>query len=116
MITTCGSNGILLSTCKGNNITFFDSNLQYNKKPSTEVLHKLYSVDNVINVVNVSGAGDSFNVGFIAAMINNCSEDICISVGMESAKAALTSPSAVPEQYFAIDHECWRRSAIYKTI
>lgn len=108
VITTCGSNGILI-TRKSKDMIFFDNNLQYDQRNQSEQSeHRLYPVEKIMNIVNVSGAGDSFNVGFIVAMINSKPEGICISVGMEAAKAALSATSAVPEKYFDKNHECWR--------
>lgn len=95
VITTCGPNGILMTGKKE---------------------HRLYTVKKMMNVVNVSGAGDSFNVGFIKAMIHKKPEEICVSVGMEAAKAALSATSAVPEKYFDMNHECWRVPSPFQSL
>lgn len=68
------------------------------------------------NVMNVSGSGDSFDVGFITAMLNGFPEAVCISVGIESARQALQSTNAVPDFYFTRNHDCWHKPAIHKSL
>ncbi|XP_055305560.1 uncharacterized protein LOC129570133 [Sitodiplosis mosellana] len=116
VIVTLGANGVLVTNKNTSKHKFFDASLRYNKpiNENLPVQHRMYNVEN--DIVNVSGAGDSFTVGFITAMINSCREDICISVGMESAKAALKSESPVPNNYFHSDHECWRQPASHKLL
>lgn len=116
IIVTLGSNGILMTRKFPVSFCFFDRKLNYITSNTSEPKHRLYNVERCKNVVNVSGAGDSFNSGFIAAMINGLPEDICISVGMESAKVAIRSIGPVPNTYFNKNHECWDNPAIYKTI
>lgn len=118
IIVTLGSVGVLVTRKNGMGCTrFFDEKFQYINAPGTMgTHHRFYGARKLTNIVNVSGAGDSFNVGFITAMINGSTEDICISVGMEGAKVALNSKGAVPERYFSKDHQCWLQPATYKTI
>lgn len=80
------------------------------------VNHRFYKAKKPPNVVNSSGAGDNFNIGFITAMINGCSEDVCVSVGLECAITALKSSGAVPATYFDRNHHCWHEPAVFKNI
>lgn len=116
VVITLGSNGILVSRrSSSTDLRFFNTKLQYNKPSAkSDVQHRFYGTKKIMNIVNVSGAGDSFNVGFITAMINSCYEDTCVSVGIEGAKAALNSTSAVPDRYFSKKHECWSNTAIFE--
>lgn len=70
VIVTLGSNGVLITNRNTSDKNIFDLNLRYNKQ-QLPMQHRLYNIDEkYTNIVNVSGAGDSFNVGFITAMIN----------------------------------------------
>lgn len=71
VIVTLGANGVLI-TKNTTEQKFFDSSLRYIKpvNGNLSVQHRKYNVEKCTNVVNVSGAGDSFTVGFITAMIN----------------------------------------------
>lgn len=116
IIVTLGSNGVLMTRkFTTENFCFFNES-DYIAPGQTDLQHRYYNVEKMTNIVNVSGAGDSFNSGFIAAMINGSSEDICISVGMESAKVAIKSIGPVPDFYFDKNHRCWHFPASYKTI
>lgn len=117
IIVTLGSNGVLMTRkFTPENFSFFNEKLDYIASEKTDIQHRFYNVKKVTNIVNVSGAGDSFNSGFIAGMINGSPEDICISVGMESAKVAIKSIGPVPDFYFDKNHGCWHHPAIYKKI
>lgn len=118
ILVTLGANGILVVRKDTGRSTYFNDAGAY-IKPSAQssgVQSRFYRVQPVSDVVNVSGAGDSFTTGFLAAMIRAKSEEICVSVGRESAKAALLSNSAVPAQYFAADHHCWNQKAEFTSI
>lgn len=118
ILITLGSHGVLVvNKTPSSRMKIFNNKLQYNKAAIDDKLnYRFYEIEKMTNIVNVSGAGDSFNVGFITSMINGFNEEICMSVGFESAKTALTSSSAVPHQYFGNDHPCWKRAAVYKSI
>lgn len=117
IIVTLGSNGILITRkFTPENSCFFNEKLDYIASDTSDIQHRFYSVKEITDIVNVSGAGDSFNSGFISAMINGSSEDICISVGMESAKVAIKSIGPVPNFYFDKNHECWHNPAPYNAI
>lgn len=51
------------------------------------------------DIVNVSGAGDSFTSGFVTGMIKGLTGNKCIWKGMAAARCALRSQSAVPKSY-----------------
>lgn len=112
LIITFGANGLLM-TRKKNCSSFYNNHGSYIAPADEPANHRFYHVKQTVDVVNVSGAGDSFNVGFITAMINGCAEDICVSVGMECAKAALHSTSAVPDRFFTKKHACWSHPTSY---
>lgn len=119
VIVTLGSNGVFITRKNTpQDFKFFDINMRYirTKSVKCDFQHRFYNAKKLANIVNVSGAGDSFNVGFIIAMINNLQEDVCISVGIESAKAALQSTSAVPDKYFGRNHECFYQPTTYKVV
>lgn len=50
---------------------------------------RFYLAPKVEKIVNVSGAGDSWTSGFIAAMLKNCKEDVCVSVGFSASERGL---------------------------
>lgn len=118
VVVTLGSNGTLITRkSSSNDLRFFDLELRYIKPlEDYNIQHRFYTAKKLEKISNVSGAGDSFNSGMIYAMIGSYCEDICVSVGMESATAALNSTSAVPCRYFGKNHECWRNAATYKTL
>lgn len=66
--------------------------------------------------MNVSGAGDSFSSGFIAAMLNGLPENVCVSVAYEAAHRALLSKHAVAEEYFDRKHECWSTAKPFQSL
>lgn len=117
VIITLGSKGVLI-TRKNTplDFKFFNINLIYNRPIDSltdDIHHRFYEAQKLTLISNVSGAGDCFNVGFITAMINSLAENICVSVGMESAKAALQSSSPVPHKFFGRDHKCFFQSTAY---
>lgn len=94
IIATLGNHGVLLS---------------YRQDASTDA-HKLldvesfgaphctrfYAAPTVENIVNVSGAGDSFCAGFISTLLHGRDLDHCVAAGFVAAERALHSESAVP--------------------
>lgn len=116
-VITLGSNGVLLSRKSTPECSsFFTTKSNYIAIDQTDIQHRLYKVQKIKNIINVSGAGDSFNSGFITAMINGLREDICISVGVESARIAIKSIGPVPDAYFNKDHKCWHIPASHLII
>lgn len=59
-----------------------------------------YAMPKVQDIVNVSGAGDSFCAGFITALLQQHSVVECVAAGFMAAGQALLSKSAVPTTYF----------------
>lgn len=57
------------------------------------------------NIVNVSGAGDSFVAGFLTGMLKGLPEEKCVAFGFYAAERALLSESPVPREYFQCDAE-----------
>lgn len=118
ILLTLGPKGVLLMR-KDSTDSFVDNNRNYIPMPTDKICvpkHKLYKIGKVSNIVNVSGAGDSFNIGFITALINGYPEDICISVGFECAKSSMRSENAVPATFIDKDHTCWTNPASFQTV
>lgn len=81
------------------------------KTKDVQVRH--YCAPDVLELVNVSGAGDCLAAGIIASMLQGYSEETSIAVGLDSARAALRSLSAVPKVFNDIN---WGKPAYYTTI
>lgn len=118
ILVTLGANGVLIVRKDSGESRFFNDDGIYIQPSvqSSKVHSRFYKVQPVTNVINVSGAGDSFTSGFVAAMLRAKTEDVCVSVGRESAMAALLSHSAVPAQYFSANHECWNQKAAFTSM
>lgn len=70
VVVTLGANGVLITNKNTHKHNFFDASLRYNRPMKEPIKHRIYKVEKCTDVVNVSGAGDSFTSGFITAMIN----------------------------------------------
>lgn len=114
ILITLGSKGALLVRKNFPASLFFNRSGQYNNKQSPKSEARFYLANPIGDVVNVSGAGDSFNAGFISAMIRGMPEAICVSVGFQGAITALRSMAAVPEAYFSMEHSCWKKGAAFR--
>lgn len=114
ILITLGSKGALLVRKNSPASLFFNRSGQYNNKQSPKSEARFYLANPIGDVVNVSGAGDSFNAGFISAMIRGMPEAICVSVGFQGAITALRSMAAVPEAYFSMEHPCWKKGAAFR--
>ncbi|KAH8237881.1 hypothetical protein KR032_005417 [Drosophila birchii] len=104
IIATLGDHGVLLSyrTDAEENATRL---LDVSK---SAVPHRIrfYAAPLVPNIVNVSGAGDSFCAGFITALLQEGrSLSECVAAGFVAAEKALQSESAVPQSYFSHSEE-----------
>lgn len=108
-----GSLGVVVGRFNNAKSPFFDTEGNLNPEKGTYQL-RYYHSEPVQGVVNVSGAGDSFSSGIIAAMLRGLPEDVCISVGFEAATQALHSKNAVAEFYFDSKHGCWNTAAPYQ--
>lgn len=117
VIITLGSYGVLIVRRDTNGLIIFDEKFKYlENKSSSGIKARYYRVKPISKIKNVSGAGDSFNSGFITAMLKGCPENVCVSVGEESAIHALRTQGAVPAKYFTIESPCWKEKAIYTDI
>ncbi|EDW03434.1 pseudouridine-metabolizing bifunctional protein C1861.05 [Drosophila grimshawi] len=97
IIATLGDHGVLLSFRSDAEC---DASKLLSLTPSCEHITRFYAAPKVQNIVNVSGAGDSFCAGFITALLKDHSLDECVAAGFVSAERALLSESAVPATYF----------------
>uniref|UniRef100_A0A182JPE7 Carbohydrate kinase PfkB domain-containing protein n=1 Tax=Anopheles christyi TaxID=43041 RepID=A0A182JPE7_9DIPT len=79
---------------------------------------RFYPARQLPQIVNVSGAGDSFTSGFIVAALAGRSEPVCVNVALEAAGCALQARSAVADQYFDHTHPCWgnEQGAPYRSL
>lgn len=111
IIVTLGSDGIVIIR-KGSANDNFNKPLNVN----LQVTARHYAIEEIKDVVNVSGAGDCFASGLIAGMLEEQPEAICVSIGFSSAKSALFSSAAVPQKIFERNHEAWQKSTPYKTL
>lgn len=119
VIVTLGALGVLIVRRHGVQKCFYSGTAPATYVDSvTKANHqaRFYAAQKIGKIVNVSGAGDSFNSGFIAAMIRGHTEPTCVSVGFEAAKSALQSQGAVPKTYFDFEHSCWSKTAHYMDI
>ncbi|EDW13083.1 uncharacterized protein Dmoj_GI21777 [Drosophila mojavensis] len=97
IIATLGAHGVLLSIRSD---AAHDTSKLLSLSPSCEHITHFYAAPKLSNIVNVSGAGDSFCAGFITALLRSHSLDECVAAGFVSAERALLSESAVPSTYF----------------
>lgn len=104
LIITLGSLGVVVAR-HNPDIAFF-KDYKYIEKNSDFQL-RYYPSTPIPDIVNVSGAGDSFSSGLIAGMLDGLPESVCISIGLEAANRALMSKNAVADIYFNRKHECW---------
>lgn len=102
IIATLGDHGVVLS---------FRSDAEHDAgkllalSPSCEHITYFYPAPKLNNIVNVSGAGDSFCAAFITALLRSHNIDECMAAGFVSAERALLSESAVPSTYFENNQE-----------
>jgi pseudouridine-5'-phosphate glycosidase/pseudouridine kinase len=117
IITTLGQHGIAIMRHEGASTdSFFTSARYVERSPDCKPVLRYYPAPKVDNVVNVSGAGDSFMSGFTAAMLRGHPENVCVNVGFEAARCALHSKSAVAHNYFHAEHSCWQQAAAYRAL
>lgn len=122
VIVTLGALGVLIIRRHGAQKCFYSGTAPAKYTNDTKFVAngqhqaRYYAAQKIDKIVNVSGAGDSFNSGFIAAMIRGNAEPVCVSVGFEAAKSALRSQGAVPKAFFDFEHTCWRKAAHFTDI
>ncbi|KAJ6636342.1 hypothetical protein Bhyg_14930 [Pseudolycoriella hygida] len=101
VIVTLGPMGIMMARRNDATSAIYDKEGRYiPRMRASECEIRLYETMRMKEIVNVSGAGDSFASGFIVAMIQGLPENVSVSVGFEASKCALMSSSPVP----IIDH------------
>lgn len=106
LLITLGHRGVILLTNHDPNEPYYKDSVYLGDKKNSKTGHGyFYSMEdnggNLLpkDIVNVSGAGDSFTSGFITGMLQGLTGNQCIYMGMAAAKCALKSPSAVPKTY-----------------
>lgn len=107
VIVTLGYYGVAIIRRACEQVPFFDSTETYQRRVADKPQMRFYPGRKLDYIVNVSGAGDSFSSGFIAAMLTGRLEPVCVEVGFEAACCALASKGAVAELYFGCNHPCW---------
>ncbi|KAH8412284.1 hypothetical protein KR009_000987 [Drosophila setifemur] len=98
IIATLGNHGVLLSyrpDADEDARVLLDLN-----KSTSPHCTRFYAAPQVSNIVNVSGAGDSFCAGFITGLLQGRLLTECVAFGFVAAERALQSESAVPATYF----------------
>ncbi|XP_055637634.1 uncharacterized protein LOC129776181 [Toxorhynchites rutilus septentrionalis] len=112
VIVTLGSYGVAIVRKTTEDVPFFDKQSNYYrhtpKDDSEPSAVRFYHARKLAQIVNVSGAGDSFTSGFVAAMLDGHPESVCVNVGFEAACCALGAKGAVAEHYFDRGHFCWQ--------
>lgn len=114
IVVTVGSFGVFVQRSRrdARRDQFFTSNMKYVVGgDSASCRH--YPGKPIEKIVNASGAGDAFNAGFIAGMLQHKPEAICVSVGFQAAGCALMSKRAVPKAFFDLRHPCWTTPAAF---
>lgn len=117
VIVTLGDIGIMMVRKNDSKNVFYDRHGRYIPAAKcNKSQFRLYETQKINDIVNVSGAGDSFASGFIVSMVKGLDEDVCVSVGFEASKCALMSSSPVPSKYFDSNHPCWLNGAVSKEL
>lgn len=89
VIVTLGHHGLVVITKRQAHEPYFNESANYIRRENGSVKGRFYASRKINNIVNVSGAGDSFTSGFLSALIRGLPEDNCIDVGMEAASKSL---------------------------
>lgn len=105
ILVTLGHHGIVLSLlARATEIPLFDANSgKYQLFEQTNDAKRIlcyYPAQSVSNIVNVSGAGDSFTSGFITGLLRGYNIDRAVTFGFLAAECSLQAESAVPAEYF----------------
>lgn len=116
IIVTAGHLGVFVCRSSDAQDPFFTKNLSYMQPKSGKMTLRHYSGARLDHVVNASGAGDALCSGFIAGMLRNKCESICVSIGLAAALKTLNSKNAVPDEFFDEKHSCWNSAASYNRI
>lgn len=116
IIVTAGNLGVFIQRFHDSDRVFFTKQLNYINGKEDEQYGRYYPALKIDNVINASGAGDAFVAGFVTAMLNQKSEAICVSVGFQASQRALSSKSAVPDEFFNQSDNSWTTPAKYDTM
>lgn len=116
IIVTAGHLGVFVCRSSDAQDPFFTNDLSYMRPNSGKMALRHYSGTRIDNVVNASGAGDALCSGFIAGMLRNKCESICVSIGLAAALKTLNSKNAVPDEFFDAENACWNSAASFKRI
>ncbi|XP_030384416.1 pseudouridine-metabolizing bifunctional protein C1861.05 [Scaptodrosophila lebanonensis] len=103
IIATLGDHGVLISfrsDAAQDARLLLDLPIATPARPKLPHNVRFYAAPMVPNIINVSGAGDSFCAGFITALLRARTLDECVAAGFVAAERALQSESAVPKTYF----------------
>ncbi|KFB35499.1 hypothetical protein ZHAS_00002282 [Anopheles sinensis] len=113
VLVTLGQYGVAVFRRCPETVPFFDAVGKYipTEVASRPSQARFYPGRKQPEIVNVSGAGDSFTSGFIVAAIAGRSEAGCVAVAFEAAGCALKARGAVAERYFDKTHPCWTDDA-----
>ncbi|XP_058129782.1 uncharacterized protein LOC131272158 [Anopheles coustani] len=117
VLVTLGQYGVAVFRRCPEPVPFFEPDGKYAEVASRQSQARFYPSRKHTQIVNVSGAGDSFTSGFIVAAIAGRSEAGCVAVAFEAAGCALRARGAVAERYFDQTHPCWTdgTGASYRT-
>lgn len=117
VIVTLGPIGVMIARKKHSPSAIFNRHGGYIRNAENNRTRlRFYATKRIQEIVNVSGAGDSFASGFVVSMIQGMAEDVCVSVGFEASKCALMSSSPVPGSYFDSRHMCWSNGADWRSL
>uniref|UniRef100_A0A182P774 Carbohydrate kinase PfkB domain-containing protein n=1 Tax=Anopheles epiroticus TaxID=199890 RepID=A0A182P774_9DIPT len=118
VLVTLGHHGVAVFRRTPPTVPFFGPAHEYQPVPSDRPTGRFYPAPELPQIVNVSGAGDSFTSGFIVAALAGRPEPVCVNVALEAAGCALRARSAVAERYFDRAHPCWtnEQGAAYRTL
>ncbi|KAF0287085.1 Pseudouridine-metabolizing bifunctional protein C1861.05 [Amphibalanus amphitrite] len=97
LLVTMGTNGVMISRRGGRSepLPLGPGARALPAGGPTSCVH--YPVTAASNVVNVSGAGDCFNAGFISGLLAGLAQDRCVQRGQQLALQAVACAAAVPD-------------------
>uniref|UniRef100_A0A8C5PMM1 Carbohydrate kinase PfkB domain-containing protein n=1 Tax=Leptobrachium leishanense TaxID=445787 RepID=A0A8C5PMM1_9ANUR len=90
VIITLGANGVLLCGYSSGGALFLYPKIKV-RQEGLSALHYPAAPISPKEIVNVSGAGDSFIAGFLAGILAEMNTDICVRMGLLAARLSLQS-------------------------
>lgn len=114
IIVTAGSFGVFIQRRRAAEDAFLTKDMTYVVEKGGVKSCRHYLGQPLETIVNASGAGDAFCSGFIAGMLRQKSESICVSIGLQAAISTLMSKRAVPKRFFGSEHRCWTTPAEFE--